>query len=255
MSFAGHARLFDQPDPRRLDFRASLSNVRAEWLVRRHLQRSSLAINAIVDVSASMHFGQPEKIAIAAQFLNSLGRSASTYGDSIRLMAFDASFREDLFMPSSRGKALGHTMANTITACLSESPSQCQAPALRECIGRIPESTSLTFLISDFHTLAESLDSTLSELDTTLLVPMVLWADSEINPPETGHWLSARDTGRKTLHHLWLNQRTRNQWREKVAKRRIQLEQIFNAHHANAFFVSGDFAASELSSYFLERVA
>src|SRR6202051_141067 len=38
-AFAMHARLFDHPDPRRLDLRASLRAIPAEWLVRVHFQR------------------------------------------------------------------------------------------------------------------------------------------------------------------------------------------------------------------------
>ena len=55
--FALHGRLFDHPDPRRIDLRASLRAVPPEWLVRVYLQRVAVPVQVLVDVSASMHFG------------------------------------------------------------------------------------------------------------------------------------------------------------------------------------------------------
>ncbi|GAC1433579.1 MAG: hypothetical protein NVSMB6_31120 [Burkholderiaceae bacterium] len=46
--FLTHARLFDHPDPRRLDLRASLRAGRDEWLVRAHRQRASIAVYAMM---------------------------------------------------------------------------------------------------------------------------------------------------------------------------------------------------------------
>ena len=49
--FAAHVRLLDNPDPRRIDIRASLRNVRREWLTQVYRQRAALAVYAVVDVS------------------------------------------------------------------------------------------------------------------------------------------------------------------------------------------------------------
>ena len=40
LEFATHLRLFDRPDPRRLDLRASIANLRSEWLVRVNRQQA-----------------------------------------------------------------------------------------------------------------------------------------------------------------------------------------------------------------------
>ena len=56
--FVTHLSLYDRPDPRRLDLRASLRTLRDDdWLVRVNRQRAGTAVRAIVDVSASMCFG------------------------------------------------------------------------------------------------------------------------------------------------------------------------------------------------------
>ena len=52
--FVSHMSLYDRPDPRRLDLRASLRDVRNDWLIRVNRQRAAVAVQVIVDVSASM---------------------------------------------------------------------------------------------------------------------------------------------------------------------------------------------------------
>ena len=67
--------LYDRPDPRRLDLRASLREVRGDWLVRVNRQRVSVPVHVIVDVSASMSFGFPKpKLHVVADFVTALGR-------------------------------------------------------------------------------------------------------------------------------------------------------------------------------------
>ena len=111
MNFVAHARLFDQPDPRRLDLRASLSNLHRDWQVRVNQHRAAIDIVAIVDVSHSMHFGiERKKISLAADFLHALGFSAGGYADAVGLFAFDAIAREDLTVPVRHGRGAGALM-------------------------------------------------------------------------------------------------------------------------------------------------
>src|SRR5690606_14686846 len=79
--FVSHANLHDRPDPRRLDLRASLRDLRGNWLVRVYRQRVSTPVYAVVDVSASMNFGSPRtKLQVAADFIEALGQSAFRAG-------------------------------------------------------------------------------------------------------------------------------------------------------------------------------
>ena len=105
-----HAKLTDQPDPRRLDLRASISNIQRDWLVRINKQRAAITIAAIVDVSTSMYFGAGQnKLQVAAEFLQALGFSAGGLGDSVSLVPFDSVKRTDLSMPARFGRGLGQT--------------------------------------------------------------------------------------------------------------------------------------------------
>lgn len=256
MNFVSHARLFDQPDPRRIDLRASLSDIRGDWLVKTHLQRSSINIAAIVDVSASMHFGKPKKLIATAQFLNSLGRSASGYGDSVSLLAFDSTFRNDLFMPSQKGRGLGANMASQIENLQSDKATTSQTSALLECAEHAASGPGIVFLVSDFHTSLDSIEAALRKLDAiALVVPIIIWANAEVTPPDAGYLLPAQDLGSGSVHHLWLNKKTRTQWQRKVLQRREQLTTLFNAHESSPFFFTGSFNASDLSRYFMEQIA
>ena len=110
--FAAHRRLLDHPDPRRIDLRASLRDVRGDWLVRIARQRVAVPVHALVDVSASMHFGAARsKLARAADFVDALGHSAFRAGDPVGLMGFDSGPREDLYLPARHSRGIGGVMA------------------------------------------------------------------------------------------------------------------------------------------------
>jgi uncharacterized protein (DUF58 family) len=107
-AFAMHARLFDHPDPRRVDLRASLHAIPAEWLVRVHLQRVAVPVYVVIDVSASMYFGLlKSKLHIAADFVTALGYSAFRAGDQVGMVAFDNTEREELYSPARYGQGVG----------------------------------------------------------------------------------------------------------------------------------------------------
>ena len=104
--FVHHQRLFEHPDPRRLDLRASLRQPGADWLVRVNRQRTSMVVRVVVDVSASMAFGVPRsKLALAADLVESLALSAWRLGDAVELRAFDQLPREDLHQGPSLARA------------------------------------------------------------------------------------------------------------------------------------------------------
>jgi hypothetical protein len=109
--FVTHMSLYDRPDPRRLDLRASLRGFNDDWLVRVNRQRAGAAVRAIVDVSASMTFGGARpKLHVVADFVEALGLSAFRVGDAVGMMAFDESERADLFMPARVSRGMGSVM-------------------------------------------------------------------------------------------------------------------------------------------------
>src|SRR5215467_4482774 len=82
--FVSHMSLYDRPDPRRLDLRASLRDIRGDWLIRVNRQRAAVPVYVIVDVSASMAVGSHvPKLHVVADFVEALGQSAFRVGDAV----------------------------------------------------------------------------------------------------------------------------------------------------------------------------
>jgi len=262
MAFAAHARLFDYPDPRRIDLHASLSSLHRDWLVRISQQHSAVVVKAVVDVSASMRFGTGQsKLAVVADFLYALGYSAHRSGDSVSLMAFDHAFRDDLYMPARSGRGIGDFMAKSInasTASSTASHSQYRSPdnlaGLAECVERIAGTSGLAFLVSDFHYRLEHLAPILERLGDQLVVPLVVWDKAEIEPPAQGGLLSLGDAESGQVRRMWLTNKLRRQWRDNVTRRRDEIGTLFAANNMRVLHLEAGFDPEILSRHFLEQV-
>lgn len=247
--FLAHARLFDHPDPRRLDLRASLRAGGDEWLVRTHRQRAAVTVNAVVDVSASMACGMPRKLDIAAAFVESMGSSAFKTGDAAGLCAFDGAARHDLYRPAQHSRMIGHTMGNLIRdASPAGTPGCGLSAALRPLAGR----QSMVFLLSDFHWPLAQMAAALDQLASAWVVPVVIWDPSEVAPPKENAFVRLRDAETGHLRSLWLTPRLRRQWQEKIDQRRSELEALFATRNLRPLYLSGAFDADAVSQYFIE---
>ena len=260
LAFANYVRLFDQPDPRRLDLRASLRSVSRDWLVRATHQHSATLIQTMVDVSASMSFGAPDsKLDIAADFIESLGHSAFGYGDSLGMVAFDNELREDLSMPARTGRGVGTTMADVLriqnaanTGATSAPPIQPQTLACSAF--QISHGAKLVFLISDFHWPLNYLEDALDLLSHVAVVPVVIWDRHETQPPKSGRWLRTRDSETGKTHNLILRDATIRQWQENIRQRRTAIDNLFNARGITPVYMEAGFDAEHLTRYFMETV-
>jgi uncharacterized protein (DUF58 family) len=254
MNFVAHARLFDQPDPRRLDLRASVQNLNGDWLVRTYLQRSALPVKAVVDVSQSMRFGTPGKLQVAADFLSALGNSAHGYGDTVSLLGFDNTFREDLYLPAGKGAAMGATMADRVLSSPANKNPVSDSDGLADTVDRIIGTRGIVFLLSDFHWSLTKLTKLIDALSTATVVPLVIWDKSEVIPPKPGQWLAARDMRSQHTHHLWITSKTRQQWLDNVIHRRSEIIATFAERGCLPVFFEGSFNAERISQYFMEQI-
>ncbi len=250
--FMSHMRLYDRPDPRRLDLRASLRDVRGDWLVRVTRQRASIVVHALVDVSRSMDFGaRRSKLEIVAEFLESLGLSAFRAGDAAGLLAFDERERTDLFVPARVSRGIGSVMASKLRTCRTRAaPSR--LAGLEEAVSHLAGKEGLVFIVSDFHWPLDGLSAVLDVLAHAVVVPVVIWDPAEIEPPAANGiaWLEDSESGAQRT--LWLRPALRARWREAVLRRREQLERIFEAHGLQGFYLQGRFDPEALSRYFVE---
>ncbi|CAG9260490.1 DUF58 domain-containing protein [Paraburkholderia unamae] len=261
-TFALHGRLFDHPDPRRLDLRASVRAARSEWLVRLHLQRSAVPVQALVDVSASMRFGaRRTKLQVAADFVEALGYSAFRAGDPLGMLAFDHDKRDDLFMPARTGRGVGNVYATMLrehadTADLAGAPGHGATIAgLQRVASRLAGRQALVFLVSDFHWPLSGMALVLDLLVNAYVVPVVVWDRAEITPPEAGRLLAVRDAEAARHRTLWLRRGVRERWLEAVAQRRTDLARAFAPRGIRPFYLHDEFDPEAMSRYFLEAAA
>jgi hypothetical protein len=249
--FISHARLFDRPDPRRLDLRASLRSLDGEWLVRAHRQRAAIAVQAVVDVSASMAFGAPRtKRDVAADFVEALGTSAFRVGDAAGMLAFDRTERHDLFVAPLSGRGAGVAMATRLRAAACEAAGAIDG--LEQALDRLAGRRALIFLVSDFHFPLARLGAVLGPLANACVVPVVLWDPAETEPPAADRLAALHDLESHRTRTLLVRAGLRGRWRAAVEGRRTELRRIFADHGIRPHFVLGGFDAEALSRYFLE---
>jgi hypothetical protein len=254
--FAMHGRLFDYPDPRRLDLRASVRAARSEWLVRVHLQRAAVPVQVIVDVSASMHFGMRRtKLQVAADFVEALGYSAFRVGDQLGMLAFDTRARDDLFMPARYGRGVGNVLAAMLRESTSGPVASTSMAGLRRAAVTLAGRQALVFLVSDFHWPLVDLPAVLDLLVHACVVPMVIWDSAEIAPPIGGSLLAVDDAESAGQRMLWLRSSVRERWYEAVVQRRAELSKLFGVRGIQPFYVESAFDPEAMSRYFLEAIA
>jgi uncharacterized protein (DUF58 family) len=246
-------RLFDRPDPRRLDLRASLRNIQQDWLVRVNRQQASIPVHAVVDVSASMRFGSlRRKIDVAAEFVEALGQSAFKVGDSFGMLAFDSAQRTDLFVPATVGRGMGDTMAGLLR---NSAGGAGNARGLQAAILQLAGRRGLVFLVSDFHWPLADLGPALDSLVHAFVVPMIVWDAAEIEPPSHDGLAQMRDMESGQQRTLWIRPKMRERWREAAAARRAELEEMFVERGMRAFYMVGRFDSEAMSKYFFEVAA
>jgi hypothetical protein len=253
LEFISHASLYDRPDPRRLDVRASLRHLGEEWLVRVQRQRVGITLHAVVDVSASMRFGTPiTKLEVATDFVQAMALSAFRMGDAAGLVAFDATTRDDLFVPPRHGRGLGDTMAGL----LARHPGgRGGIDGLEDAARQLGGRFGLVFIVSDFHWPLQRLGDVLDLFAPARVVPLVVWDPAEIDPPARNAIALLQDMESGRQRTVWLRPRLREAWRHAAGQRREALTQACASRGLRPFFISGMFDGDALSAYFLDLAA
>ena len=252
MEFLAHRNLFDHPDPRRLDLRASLADLRGDWLVRVNRLRAAITVLVVVDVSASMRFGERTKLEVAADFVASLGHSAFRVGDAVGMLAFDGAVRDDLHVAPRHGRVVGETMAALLRACASGPGG---IAGLRDAAMQVGPRPALVFVVSDFLWPLVGLGDVLDLLGHAHVVPLVVVDPAENEAPERGGLALLRDAETSRQRTLWVRPALRARWREAALARRARLDAIFADRGLRPFTLRGAFDARALSNHLLEDVA
>jgi hypothetical protein len=252
LEFLATLSLFDHPDPRRLDLRASLANLQGDWLVRANRQHAAITVQLLVDVSASMRFGEPQKLDVVADFVEALGRSVSRVGDALAMAGFDAAVRDDLVVAPRRGRGLGEAMAALLRGCDSGPGG---IAGLRDAAEQFGGRAELVFLVSDFLWPLSGLVDVIDLLAPSHVVPIVVRDRAEIEPPRRDGMamLSDAETGRRRT--LWVRPGLRARWRDAMDARQSALDTLFAERDLRPFILLGAFDAQALSGHLLAEDA
>lgn len=291
--FTGHLRLFDAPDVRQLDLKASLQDLRGEWLVRAPRQRSALRVHALVDVSPSMAFRGTagSKLDLCADIVAGIGTSASRLGDLASLQGFDHGRRPDVQVPPSAARGVGLLMAallrdlssgarpgrnpqapsgapdrggpaqggtegrtKGLAKRLATRPRTRPATGLAESL-ELAHDADLLFLLSDFHVALEAIGPALAAIEHALIVPVVVWSRLETEPPPQSGLVSLADLETGELRPLWIDDALRRDWLDAVAARRSAIDAVFRGRGAAPLHVIDHFDPERFSRYFMEEIA
>lgn len=253
--FAGFADLFDYPDPRRLDVRASLRNNIADlalsqqerWLVRRYQQRSSITLWLLADLSRSMTVSSISNDR-AARLAHMIAYSAIGLGDRFAMAGFDASWRKDVSIMPTRQRSMPDIAAEKIMAAAP--PSAPGAEGLVAAAELITSARAMVFLASDFCCDIDLVERTLRKLAHYTVVPIVWQHDEVDHLPSHAGWTETRDSETGQRHSLWIRPGIKKRWQQQLDEHFEKLTACFMRYRVQPLFVSGEVTPQQLTQYF-----
>jgi len=249
--FAGFADLFDYPDPRRLDIRASLRSNMADagnrWLVRRYQQRSSITLWLMADMSKSMAIASVNH-SYLANLAQMIGHSAIRLGDRFAMAGFDSDWRQDLSIMPTTQRSMPALAADMIRN--AKQADAAGAEGLFHAADMITSPHAMVFLASDFCVDISLVERTLRKLSHYTVIPLV-WRHHDVDHfPSHAGWTEMRDSETGLHRSVWMRPSMKKSWQRSVSEHFEQLSACFMHHRVTPLFVDGELSAEELTRYF-----
>lgn len=253
--FAGFADLFDYPDPRRLDIRASLRAQAADisqsqqqrWLVRRYQQRSSITLWLLADLSRSMTVASVDHQRIA-KLAHMIAHTAIRMGDRFAMAGFDAIWRQDVSIMPTRQRSMPALAAEKIMA--SAMPEAAGADGLFHAVDLINSQKALVFLASDFCCDITLVERTLRKLAHYTVIPIVWRHDDVDHFPSHAGWTETRDAETGQRHSVWMRPGIKKRWQQQMNDHFDKLDACFRRYQFKPLYVAGDLSPQQLTEYF-----
>ena len=249
MIFDRLVSLVENPDPRRLDIRASLRDPFEQWRVREFRQKAAIPVMAILDLSASMSFhGEEKNILFLKDFLHSLLRLTHVMGDRMGLIGFDKDVRKEWVFQVSQRRIIDERKIIDLFKNLKLGKGHSGIKKLHSWLPREP---GLVFFLSDFHFSLHLFEEFLTNANRHEIVPVVIQDKAEVFgwPPRGLSVLSDSESRKKRL--VWISEEWRVKLKESYQKRNTKIKEICSKHHISPLFMNGKFEAKNVSSYFL----
>lgn len=254
--FAGFADLFDYPDPRRLDIRASLrtnmvngSVAETErWQVRRYQQRSAITLWLLADMSQSMAVANPQHRHLA-KLAQLIAYSAITLGDRFAMLGFDADWRQDVSVMPTRQRSMPMFAADLVkNAAPAQQPG---AGGLLHASDLVTGSHGLVFLASDFCYDISLVEEIIRKLGHLTIVP-IIWEHNDVDHlPSHAGWTEMRDAETGENRSVWMRRSIKKSLQQARKQHFEALTDCFLSNQIRPLFVKGDVKGEMLSNYFL----
>lgn len=252
MVFNRLVSLVDNPDPRRLDIRASLLDPFEQWRVREFRQKATIPVTAVLDLSSSISFhGEEKNILFLYDFLKSLLRSTYSKGDRVGLIGFDKKVREDWLFRASQKGILDERKINDLFKNINLGKGH---EGIKNLFLRLPKDSGLVFFLSDFHFPLDLFDEFLINSGNHEIVPIIIQDRAETDGwPNSGvSLLSDSESGRKRL--VWIGEQWKKKLKESYKNRNVKIRKICSRHGVSPLFMGGKFDPKNISTYFLTGV-
>jgi uncharacterized protein (DUF58 family) len=248
--FKHHDSLFANPDPRRLDLRASVLDPFDGYRVKVFQQHAQLRMIVIADFSLSMTFsGKYSKRQFLADFLLSSAFSAAQTGDSFSFIGCGSKLDYRWIISTTHR----FDAAPTIAQQLVQAPFKGHAESLLALRPLLPSKRALVFLVSDFHFPLPSLKRIMAQFSAHAVVPIVLWDESEYKElPEWGI-IKLKDLEHQQTKTLFMRPAYKQKIMAAFAQRKRDLQNEFRSFAAEPVFLEGRYQAQKLTAYFQGR--
>lgn len=248
--FKRHDSLLANPDPRRLDLRASVLNPFQDYKVKVYQQASRIPVLVIADLSRSLSYGGlADKQQTLADFAASAAYSAQQTGDLFSLLGCGQE-------ADTRWMTAGHLGLGAIPALtdfLRHTKLNGKAESLTEIRQYLPPKRSLVFVVSDFHFPAARLQTLFGRLTGHTVVPVVLWDEAEYAKlPDWGIW-KAKDLETTVTRTIVLRPGYKRKIVASFQQRKQQLQHLCRAFAAEPLFINGAYNADKVTAYFYGR--
>lgn len=258
--FQSYVPFMENPNPRRIDLRATMRTMPRQLMSRAYYERGAVAVYAVLDVSASMRFtGNTDKFNLVADIVASAAWSAVRSGDSFGLVACDSAVRSDLFEAPTHRLGLAEEIRTKLLAthqkplAHNNTTQAITASALPFAAQQLRQKRSLVFLISDFHLPDALISQTLVSLTPHDVVPLVLWDSAEYNNIPSWGWARVRDMESGGDRALFLRPSLVKKIKESyVERRQIIIAKCLQAGTRTPFFIEDTFNAEQLTRHLLE---
>ncbi len=232
----------------RLALRDSLLDPFQNLKVKVFRQPSRLDVYLIADCSASMakqdagDKSQPLKTLYTA-----ISRSALRQRDRFGFFAVNDRLIESLRLPATGATGAIEVIGQRLNHTLLTGGAKAMAGIGRQ----IPTSSSLVFLVSDFHWPTTQLDACLNSLRQHRLVPVLLWDRKQMQGLSGYGLVTVSDPETHTRRLVWLRPKLKQAIRESYQARLTQLTAAFRRSGHEPLLLDTPYQAQAFNRYFL----